>query len=254
MLQRILLSILPCFLIANAYGFGGSVGTSIYSNFKSESTGENNSFNVIMGQLGHQAGDLSLGVSTSAMKSLVDNYSNYELGNVSMTATHFIELDETLKLNSTFSSALPVSKFSRDIQNLYTSLGHSFSLPIKLGEKTSLSLRLSNRLHLYQYETDVNGSSNVFHQHTIGASFGHRFYDWLSTGVSFSGTKNFTHNNVATDSYVVSANMTATWKKLYFSAGYEKFDQFLDPSGRSTNISVFDLDTSMFSLTIGTNF
>ena len=118
----------------------------------------------------------------------------------------------------------------------------------------SLYYILYYSLHLYQYETDVYGTSNVLHQHTIGASIGQQIYDWLSAGVSVSGTKNFTHNNVATDSYFVSANMTATWKKLYVRAGYEKFDQFLDPSGRSTNISLFDLDTSMFSLTIGTNF
>ena len=254
MLQRIFMLILPCFLIANAYGLSGTVGTSIYSNFKTKSTGENNSFNVVMGQLNHQAGDFNLTFLTSAMKSFNDEYSNIELGNISMTATHAINLDDFVKLNSTFSSALPVSKYSRDIQNLYTSIGHSFSLPIKLGEKSSLSLRFSNKLHIYRYETDVNGLSNVFHQHSLGASFGHQVYDWLSAGLSVSGTKNFTHNNVATDSYVVGANMTAAWKNLFFSAGYEKFDQFLDPSGRSTNISLFDLDASMFSLTLGTNF
>lgn len=253
-LRSYLTLIISFFFVSSAFGLGGTAGTSIYSNFKAKSTGENSSLNIVMGSLSHKVSDFTLNIGTSATKNLNDEYSSYEVGNTSFSASHLINVEDVFSFRSTYKTIFATSKFSRDIQNMRAGLGHSFSLPIKMTDKTSLVVNLSNNIYLYEYETDINGNSNTLHQHTFGASIGHQFNKWLSSGISISGTKNFTHNNVATDSYVLAASLTAAWNKLYFGLGYEKFDSFLDPSGRSSNISVFDLDASMFNLSISTSF
>lgn len=239
---------------ANAFALGGTIGTSFYSNFKNKITGENSSLNVVFGGLNHQQGEFNLGLSVSASKNLSDQYGNYDLGNLSFSASHSINIQDELSFSSTYSSVLGTSEHARKNQNLLGTLGHSLGLPLSLGEKTSLSFSLSNRFNLFKYETDIFGNSNILHQHTLGMSLGHQLSSWLSAGISASATKSFTHNNVATDSYFISASLSAQWKKLNIGLGYEKFDQFLDPSGRNSNISLFDLDASMFNLSLSTSF
>jgi len=252
--MKTLLTISVLSLSFNAFSFGVSTGSAIYSNFKTKKTGESSLLNVVFGGINHQIGEYSLGLNTSATKNLNDQYSSYELGNVAISATHSINLENVLTFNSSYRATIATSDFSRHFQNLYSTVGHSFSLPIKLGEKTSLGISFSNSYSFFKYETDVYGNSNILHQHTINASLGQQLFDWLSASLSISATKSFTHNNVATDSYGISAGLSTQYKKIGVGIGYEKFDQFLDPSGRRANLSLFDIDNSMFNISVSTSF
>lgn len=249
-----------CALIAismiplKGFSIGISTGSSIYSNFKSKNTGENSLINVVFAGVNHQAGEFSLGMNSSATKNLNDQYSNYELGNIAISASHRISLENMIKFNSTYRSTIATSKFSRDIQNMHASVGHSLAIPIIIGESTNLGIGISNNVFFYEYENDLYGNSNVLHQHSLSLSLGHQIYEWLGASASISATKSFTHNNVATDSYVVSAGLNAQYKFLGIGLSYEKFDQWLDPSGQRANMSLFNLDSSMFGVTISTSF
>lgn len=251
-----LLSILITYLFVLPICLGADVSLSTMwsSNFKAAETGEAQSMSISSILVSDRIAGVNVGASSWVSKNLRDEYSEFNFGDLSLTATIPHSIFGLTNGSSRVLVNIATSKVSREMKNLYSSIGHTLAVPFKLIGNLGGSVSFTNMFHIYKYETDIIGGSNTRNQHALGLSLGAPIVESISGFASARVTKSFSHSNAANDSFHLGAGIRGSWKKLSLTIGYENADSLLMPNGTNTNLNLFDLETSSFYISTGISF
>ena len=239
-----------------SYAVSGSISNTIYSNFKTVSTGENQSSNYSQIVVSEKIGPGLLSVSTGALIDLRSPEKEILFQDSSLT--HSIPFNLLgVNFNSKSSIKIPTSKFSKLISELVVGFSHGLILPLSFelfSTPINTFIGINNSFNINKYETNVFGGSNTQRSHTILGGLSFDLWEKINVSHSMGLSRSYTYSGVANETYFISEMLTVGLGEFSLYAGYEMGNSILAPNGKDINIEFFNLDISSFNIGASLNF
>jgi hypothetical protein len=238
----------------------GSISTSYSQSLIDQKDGSKTAQQSLMGTLRTRTGD-NWGLTTrfSAAQDIQNSESIFNgFGDVFFgLGRKPIRLTNWLNGAPSYSAVLPVSKYSKEVQNLQTSLGASYTFSlfdrfVSPGWSYSLNVGASRNFH--QYDTDTAG--NVLNQYgmreTISVSYEVRKWTFSA---DLSMRHGWSYENSISQSYEhsqeVSYTILPTWG---VSIGHTNSGAWLHPNGQDSNFELINEDDSILYVSTSVSF
>lgn len=198
--------------------------------------------------------DLTLGASFAFSQNLTGEHS-FEVDDGSLSLTHkAFELNEIFKIGSAMRLLIPLSEASHDRSTitaltLAPSINADFTSLGARGLSAGYALSLTRAFH--RYDTMATGGSNS------AFSLGHAItLDWevfeiFSFSALFQHTTAWTYEGHIKQAFVASQEASLSPRRdLSFGIGHRNGGDVLKPNGESSNIALFNEQTSVVYATV----
>lgn len=162
-------------------------------------------------------------------------------------------------LSPSVTALLPLSKKSREVDQLQTAIVAAVGLSFLAGEQTSLngfsvSLGLSAVQSFHQYDTDKGGNILTRNSSSQSLALSYTLSDWAFS-LAYSNNIRWPYSGDIRNSFELAEEISYTFLKSWSVAvGHSNSGASLKPNGQDSNVSLLDENSSIVYLKAGYSF